>query len=335
MSRSGIFAAGNWIIDHTKQIDAWPAQDTLVNILDQTSANGGSPFNLLVDLAKLGAPFSLSGGGLIGTDADGDTVLRVCKEHGIDTSQMHRSEQVATSYTDVMSVVGTGRRTFFHQRGANALFGPEHIELASITAKIFHLGYLLLLDRFDKPSDRSGTIAADTLRAASDVGLLTSIDVVSAECERFAEVVLPTLQHVDFCIMNELEAGRTTGCAIRHPDGSLDDAAIDHAGKALVQAGTRRWVVIHFPEGAAAFSPSGESIRSESLQLRPDQIVGTVGAGDAFAAGLLYGLHEHCPIEECLNLAARAAADCLSHQTTSGGIKPIYMQSHVAAGQRR
>lgn len=324
MIRSGIFAAGNWIVDHTKVIDAWPAQDTLVNILSQTSANGGSPFNLLVDLAKLGAGFPLAGAGLIGADSDGDAVLAVCAEHGIDAGQIHRTELAATSYTDVMSVASTGRRTFFHQRGANALFGPEHVDLGASDAKIFHLGYLLLLDRFDAAGTRLATPAAELLADASAMGFETSIDVVSAEGARFAEIVLPALGYVDYCIMNELEAGRTAGVEIRNDaDGSFNKAALESAGRQLIASGVRKWAVIHYPEGATAFAPDGTMVCGNSLLLGSNEIAGTTGAGDAFAAGFLFAMHDTGEIQQALEWGACAAAACLAHPTTSGGLQPM------------
>ena len=39
--RSGILAAGNWIRDHVKTIDAWPAEDGLANIVGRADGNGG------------------------------------------------------------------------------------------------------------------------------------------------------------------------------------------------------------------------------------------------------------------------------------------------------
>ena len=59
--RSGIIAGGNWIVDHLKIIDAWPTQDALASILAESSGNGGSAYNVLKDLALLGAPFPLTG----------------------------------------------------------------------------------------------------------------------------------------------------------------------------------------------------------------------------------------------------------------------------------
>jgi sugar/nucleoside kinase (ribokinase family) len=70
--RSGILAGGNWIVDRPKIIDVYPAQDTLANILQETSSSGGSPYNVLIDLARLKAPFPLEAVGLVGDDEAGE-----------------------------------------------------------------------------------------------------------------------------------------------------------------------------------------------------------------------------------------------------------------------
>src|SRR5471032_3209107 len=99
--RSGILAGGNWIRDHVKTVDAWPAQDGLANILGRADGNGGGPYNVLKDLAKLGAPFPLAGIGLVGDDADGRAILADCRDSGIDTAQLRPLAGSCTSYTDV------------------------------------------------------------------------------------------------------------------------------------------------------------------------------------------------------------------------------------------
>ena len=54
--RSGILAGGNWIIDQVKMIDVYPQREQLANIHGAAvTGTGGSPYNLLVNLAKLGA----------------------------------------------------------------------------------------------------------------------------------------------------------------------------------------------------------------------------------------------------------------------------------------
>ena len=148
--RRGLLAGGNWIIDHVKLIDGWPPQDSLATILSQSSSNGGAPYNVLKNLSRLGVPYPLSAIGLVGTDVNGRNILADCRDHGIDPAQLRSTPDAATSYTDVMTVVGTGRRTFFHQPGANALLGPEHFDFTATTAKLFHLGYLLLLPRLSQ-----------------------------------------------------------------------------------------------------------------------------------------------------------------------------------------
>ena len=55
-TRSGILAGGNWIIDQVKIIDVYPKHEQLANIYGQSQGTGGSPYNVLLDLAKMGAP---------------------------------------------------------------------------------------------------------------------------------------------------------------------------------------------------------------------------------------------------------------------------------------
>src|ERR1039457_3779580 len=149
--RSGILAAGNWIRDHVKTVDAWPEQDGLVTILGRSMGNGGGPYNVLKDLARLGAPFPLAGIGLLGDDEDGRAILADCEASGIGTAQLRAAPGLSTSYTDVMTVRGTGRRTFFHHRGANALLAPGHFDFTRARERIFYLGALLFLPRPPRP----------------------------------------------------------------------------------------------------------------------------------------------------------------------------------------
>ena len=79
--RSGILAGGNWIIDRVKMVDAYPGLEQLANIKSQHQGTGGSPYNVLLDLAKLGVVFPLMGAGLVGKDALGAAILEDCAKH--------------------------------------------------------------------------------------------------------------------------------------------------------------------------------------------------------------------------------------------------------------
>ena len=316
-TRRGILAGGNWIIDHFKLIDAWPAQDALANIVGQSWSGGGSPCNLLKDLARLRGGFPLAAVGLLGDDADGQRIIEDCRAHGIDTTQLRVTREAPTSFTDVMSVQSTGRRTFFHMRGANALLDRGHFDFTASAAKIFHLGYLLLLDRIDQPG-----VAPRLLADARAAGFKTSVDLVSEDSNRFQSVVLPALPHTDYLFANDFEAERLTGIMLgRGP--ALDRAAVERAGRALIAAGVREWAVIHFPEGACACSASGEIVWQASVHVPAAEIQGTAGAGDAFAAGVLVGLHETWPMVRSLELGVCAAASCLRLPTCSDAVLPV------------
>ena len=320
--RVGIVAGGNWIVDHTKIIDGYPPQDTLANILSQTSSNGGGPYNVLIDLAHLEVPFPLEAIGLVGDDAEGEYIRRDCQSHKIDVRQLRITKEAPTSYTDAMTVKSTGRRTFFHQRGANAFLDAPHFDFAQSNARIFHLGYLLLLDRLDQPDPDWGTVAASVLRRAQAAGFKTSADVVSVESNRFADVVLPALRFCDYCILNELEAERTTGVPIIK-EGVVDLSGAQTAARQLVDAGVREWVVIHFPSGAIAVNRQDNQLLQPSVKMPQTSIAGTTGAGDAFAAGVLLGLHENAPMETALRYGVCTAAASLTEASSSDGVVPL------------
>jgi sugar/nucleoside kinase (ribokinase family) len=321
-ARSGVLAGGNWIVDKLRFIDVYPAQDALANILSEAVGNGGSPFNILTDLAHLGAPFPLSAIGLIGDDSDGEWILQQCAARRINTAQLRVQPKCPTSYTDVMTVQSTGRRTFFHQRGANAFLDDPHFDFKDHSARIFHLGYLLLLDQLDQPDEKFGTVAARTLSRARAAGCKTSIDVVSEDSNRFPKIVLPALRHADYCILNEFELERTTGVSVQK-DGVVDLDALKAGAEFLIQAGVHEWVVVHFPRGACALGHDGRLRSQGSLRVPQTEIVSAVGAGDAFAAGLLYGLHENMPIETALDYGVCAAASCLLGAGASDGVRPL------------
>ena len=320
--RSGILAAGNWIVDHVKLIDTWPSEETLAIISRETQGMGGAPPNVLAGLARLGAKFPLNGAGIVGYDAAGDWILEQCAKLGIDTRLITRTNEGPTSYTEVMNVERTGRRTFFHQPGVNALLGPESIDLASCSARLFHLGYLLLLDRLDRPEKSKGTAAAELLDHASRLGFITSVDAVSEESDRYPRIVLPALPYVDLVFLNEFEAGHVFSTEIR-VNREIDVNALLKTAQDLGAAGVRQWVIIHFPEGVLAVSNQNKIIFQPSVRLPGEKIIGSTGAGDAIAAGILFGFHDDLPMERCLEIGVCAAAASLRHPSATEGMEAV------------
>ncbi len=320
MSRNGILAGGNWIVDHVKLIDTWPPQDTLASILSQSHGNGGSAYNVLKNLAQLGAPFALEAVGLVGDDADGRAIFADCAAHRITTTQLRTTRDAVTSNTDVMTVRDTGRRTFFHQRGANALLAPAHFDFTTTRASHFHLGYLLLLDTLDAPGPDRRAAAATVLARARAAGLSTSVDCVSEAGPRFRTHVAPVLTEVDVLFANDYEAEQLTGLLLgRGP--TLNRPAVERAARVLMALGVRAWAIVHFPGGACACSAAGEIFWQPSVCVPAAVIAGTAGAGDALASGILLGLHEAWPMPRALELGACAAAASLRSPTCSDSVE--------------
>ena len=309
-----MLAGGNWIIDQVKIIDVYPKHEQLANIYDQSQGTGGSPYNVLLDLAKMGAPFPLEGAGLVGQDALGQYILDDCNKNGIDPKFISVSLGTSTSYTDVMTEREGGRRTFFHNRGANATWSGSDLDFTTSSAKIFHLGYLLLLDAVDEEDSEFGTCGAALLARAREAGLKTSIDVVSEDSDRFAKIVGPALKQVDYCILNEVEASKVTGVKVRE-DGNLLEDGIEEASEKLFDLGARELVAIQ--------SASGEKVRHGSLALPKGYIKGAAGAGDAFCSGVLYGVHEDWSLEKCLLTGTCAATACMSDPTCTDGLRSL------------
>ena len=321
--RNGIAAGGNWIVDRVKIVDRLPGKGMLGSILSETRSTGGAPANVLADLARLRAPFPLQGFGVVGDDADGRYILDTFCAAGVAVDGIRRIPQQTTSYTDVMTQHGTGERTFYHRRGANAVFGPEHVPIERLTCRIFHLGYILLLDRMDEPDAECGTVAARFLRDLRARGIRTSVDVVSEESDRFARLVPPALAHCDYVIINEIEAGRAAGVAVRDAKGRLDADALETALSKLRARGRMDVLAVHMPEGAVVLDGEGRRLSVGSLILPEGWIRSAVGAGDAFCAGFLFGLHEGWSPQRCARLAVCAAAASLSADGASEGVLPV------------
>ena len=76
-------------------------------------------------------------------------------------------------------------------------------------------------------------------------------------------------------------------------------------------------VIVHFPMGAVAVTRRGERSITSSVNIPPDDIKGPNGAGDAFAAGALYGVHQDWTLERVVELAHAAAAASMRHIGTT------------------
>ncbi len=323
MIRKGICVAGNLIVDIHYPLSDWPAQGELVTVLEGIhQTTGGLACNVAMDLAVLDPDLPLTVAGIVGDDAEGTYLL---KEFGrfpsIGLSQVRKEGK--TSFTMVMRNERTKERTFFQYRGANALFDESNIDWESLDAEILHIGYLLLLDALDAEDREYGTKMARLLHRAQTMGIRTSIDVVSEAGNRFKRIATPALRYADYCIINEIEAQQITGVMLRDEEGRLLPGHMPEALRAMRRLGVADWAVIHCPEGAYGMDRSETLVQRDSLSLPEGYIKGTVGAGDAFCAGVLLGASRHWPLLEAIELGIASATCSLSKPDASSGMRSV------------
>ena len=277
--RNTIAVAGNMIIDKIKLLRTFPARHELTGILSVEESLGGAACNVGMDLARLDPSLPVRVFGVAGADADGDKVLRAFGAFpNIDTSRVRRRGQ--SSFTDVLTEERGRARTFLTFGGSNADFRETDVEADALSdVKLFHIGYILLLDALDAPDDEYGTKMARLLHNVQAAGALTSVDVVSEAGDRFQRLVPPALKYTDYLIVNEIEAGKTAGLALRAPGGEIDEESVWEALRAIRRMGVSRWIVVAPPPGAGGGGAHASAVFFGPAARPPGDYSGARGGG--------------------------------------------------------
>lgn len=306
---------GSILVDTIKMIDFYPSKGMLCKVKSMSKCVGGCVPNTAIDLARLGG-IDVNAFGYVGRDADGEYVVGRLKSEGVDVSGIKILDEQLTSFTDVMTLESSGERTFFSSPGANALFDLGDFFEGIKDCGIAHVGYLLLLDKMDATDVEYGTVMARRLHELQKMGVKTSIDVVSESGDRFSKIVTPALKYCNYAVVNEIEAGMVAGIPMRDVSGGLIKENIQKILEYFIKCGVEK-AIIHCPE--AGFSLSRENVSEgksfifvPSLELPEGYIKGTVGAGDAFCAGILYSLCNGFSDERALEFASCSSAMNLS-----------------------
>jgi sugar/nucleoside kinase (ribokinase family) len=321
--RRGVLSAGTFCVDFNKSIARWPEEDTSNEVLAIDRQGGGSGFNMAIDLKRLDPGLPVQAMGVVGDDDLGRFLFQTCDAHGVDRAGLRALEGRATMSVDAFSVAANGRRTHFYHQGVAAEMTPESFDFSSTRAKILHLGLPGAHKAMDGPwrGAANGWVAA--LRKARAAGLRANLELMTTRADRLAELGRPCLPHLDWLIVNDYEIGALAGRETRRADGSTDAAEVARAIDEVLALGSMRWAAAHFPRGAIVAGRDGSRLSLGSVALPADAIVGANGAGDAFAAGMLYGLHEQWPIAKCLELAHACAAASMRAVSTTAGVATV------------
>ncbi len=319
--RKGVVSAGTWCVDLNKLIAAWPAEDTASEIIALDRQGGGSGCNMALDLRHLDPNLPVAAMGIVGDDDDGRFLLGLCDAGGIDRTGLRATSGASTQFADAFCIGGSARRTHFFYQGVAALLCPDHFDFTQTTARFLHLGLPGAHKTMDAPWRGEANGWAATLKAARACGLQTNLELMTIAREKLAALSAPCLPHLDTLIVNDFEIGAVAGFETRNARGA-DVAAIGRAIEAVFARGALKIIAVHFPEGALVGARDGARLATGSVAVPTEQVVSVNGAGDAFAAGFLYGLHQEWRIERCAALAHAVAAASMRALSTTAGVAP-------------
>ena len=328
--RHGFICAGCWTVDRIKITNLWPEQEALARIRSVERQGGGSAHNVGIDLKKLDPSIPVSTVGVIGADEDGDYLHNQALAHDINVDLLHRSSSGTTSYTDVITVADTGKRTFFHYPGTNDLLSADDFDFTHSSARILHLGLLSVHEFMDKAQSDSSNGWSQVLKRAQSHGIETSIEMVSIQPQRNRELAYPCLPWLDYLVVNDLEIG-ALGRMETVINGHTNVDACAEAAKRVLDMGSMRYVTVHYPMGALCVTRNQTLHSSMSYDVPQSLIAGTVGAGDAFASGFLYAMHENWSIDDALELGHVVAASSLRSPNTVDSVESIQECQRFAA----
>lgn len=319
--RRGIVIAGNILVDIVKSLDIYPKIGMLANINSVSRAVGGCVPNVAINLAKIDRSLPIAAISRVGDDEYGRYLISRLNQYGVDTDRISVSAANPTGFSDVMSLP-SGERTFFHAKGTNAEFCPEDVGLSTLDCSILHIGYIMLLDIFDRADEEYGTVMARFLHDVQEKGIKTSIDAVSSSVLDYGEMIKPALRYSNYVIINEIECCGIWNIDPYTSDGRLD---IDNIRKALeltAGMGVKDKVIVHSKQAGFCLDvASGEFTVVPSLEVPSEQIKGSVGAGDAYCAGCLYGIYQSWDDKSMLEFASAAAVCNLFSENSIDGMR--------------
>lgn len=157
------------------------------------------------------------------------------------------------------------------------------------------------------------------LKKGRALGMWTNMECISLPAEELSRLTRPCLPYLDSIVINDFEAGALAGVKTVE-GGKTKVEAVKEAVARLLSMGVKKLAAAHFPLGCVIARPGAAPVFSPSVDVPPGAVVSSVGAGDAFASGLLFGLLNAWPIERAVPLAHACAASCLLSFSTNEAI---------------
>ncbi|MEZ5923136.1 MAG: carbohydrate kinase [Hyphomicrobiaceae bacterium] len=252
---------------------------------------GGSPFNVAIGLARLGAPVGFYAG--LSLDPLGDRLFDRLEAEAVDTTLIARLDRPTTLSLVGQTSAGTPAYTFYGAGAADRSLMPDRLPTLPATVTALHFGSYTIV----------ATPTADAVRALAEreaAARLLSLDPnVRPSVEPDMAVWRRRIAHL--AKLADVIKASTEDLALLWPGRSTADVAQEwlHGGAALV-------VITMGEKGATAFTAQHEATVEPSAV----KVVDTVGAGDSFQAALLNGLR-------CLGMRTKTRLAAIDETTTT------------------
>ncbi len=316
MSNIEIVGLGALNIDRIYQVER--ILDDGEGIIDEaTSSPGGSAANTIYGLAKLGVKTGFAG--VVGDDAEGKTILHDFRKVGVDTSQIKVKPEAKTGSVLCLSDK-LGRRSLYVLPGANNLLTIDDLDLSYINqAKVLHVSSFVDDGQFKMSLELIKRLNLST-KISFAPGALYAVKGI--------EALTPILNRTHILFINQNELHQLTG------EGILTGVkSCLEQGCHIVAVTLGKGTELKLGKGinrktvtAVSYIRDAEgeySIEADNSNSTPQ--TDTTGAGDAFAAGFLYGLLNSEELEECGRLGNIVAQLSLSKVGAREGL-PAFSQ---------
>ena len=277
---------------------------------------GGAPFNVAAHLAQLGVSVSLLSA--VGQDALGDEILEVAKDKGVNVQFVSRARVGLPTGTVIAIVDAMGNATY---ELVQPVAWDEIIISAEALAAVAEAGAFI----FGSLATRSPYNLEQLDRLLTVKGPLKFFDVnlrpPFADPKRIVELAA----RADVLKLNHDEVGQIaswlrTGEATPNPPGNPD--AIAEACAALSKATDTPRICVTMGAAGAALWDRGNLVAAPAPKV---VVKDTVGAGDAFMAGLMVGLTRGADTKKVVETACRLGAIVASHD----GATPLLPQEVI------
>ena len=264
------------------QIEKFPVIGKEVLADRMTLTMGSSSAIFACNLSTLGSRTCFCG--KLGMDDFGNHVIAGLKSHGVDTSNVAQTIDLATGATIVLNF-GEERAMVTHQ-GAMAHLGLEDVPEKTLSqCKHLHVSSVFLQRKLKKDIIK-------LFAKAKSLGLTTSLDPQWDPAEKWDIDFNALLSHVDVFMPNEKEIEEITGSK------QLEEAVryLSTANLIVIKKGS---------EGACLWN-GNEFVDQPSFLNH--EVVDSIGAGDSFNAGFIHKFVQQRPEKECLEFAALIGA---------------------------